>query len=56
MRNKHITINLDENEYNYIESLSKKMKRKIADMVYIIISDYIELYPTEEYKNAIKEN
>lgn len=42
---KHITVNLTENEYNYICDLSNKLKRNIANTVYIIISDYIDRYP-----------
>ena len=42
---KHITVNLTENVYKYISDLSNKLKRNIANTVYIIISDYIDKYP-----------
>ena len=41
-RNKHILINLTEDQYNAIALMSDKNRRKIADMVYILVSDAIE--------------
>lgn len=41
-RNKHILINLTEDQYNAIALISDKNRRKIADMVYIFVSDAID--------------
>lgn len=41
-RNKHILINLTEDQYNAIALMSDKNRRKIADMVYILVSDAID--------------
>lgn len=41
-RNKHILINLTEDQYSAIALMSDKNRRKIADMVYILVSDAID--------------
>lgn len=41
-RNKHVLINLTEDQYNAIALMSDKNRRKIADMVYILVSDAID--------------
>ena len=38
-RNKHITININESEYNALQFIASKEKRKLADVVYLLISE-----------------
>ena len=38
-RNKHITINLTNDEYNYIIQLSKIYRRSVSEMAYLILID-----------------
>lgn len=41
-RNKHILINLTEDQYNAINLIAKKTRRKIADVAFIMLTDSIE--------------
>lgn len=41
-RNKQICINLNDDEYNALLFLSNKDRRKLAEYVYIIVSDSID--------------
>ena len=41
-RQKHILINLTEDQYNAINLIAKKTRRKIADVAYIVLTDSIE--------------
>lgn len=50
MRDKHITINLDDNEYKMIENLAIKEKRKIADYTYLKLLDGLYHYDNSVYK------
>lgn len=50
MRDKHITINLDDNEYKMIENLAIKDKRKIADFAYLKLLDGLYHYDNSVYK------
>jgi len=50
MRDKHITINLDDNEYKMIENLANKDKRKIADFTYLKLLDGLYHYDNSVYK------
>ena len=38
-RNKHITININEAEYNALVFIAEKQKRKLADVVYLLASE-----------------
>lgn len=42
MRNKHILINLNEEQYNAIVLIAEKNKRKVADVAYLLLNDSIE--------------
>lgn len=46
-KNKHITLNLTEDQYNALVLMATKEKRNITNMVYILLDDAIE-------KNIIK--
>lgn len=50
MRDKHITINLDDNEYKMIENLAIKDKRKIADYTYLKLLDGLYHCDNSVYK------
>lgn len=50
MRDKHITINLDDNEYKMIENLASLHKRKIADFAYLKLLDGLYHYDNSVYK------
>lgn len=41
-RQKHITINLNDEQYNAINLIAQRNNRKIADVAYLIIMDQIE--------------
>lgn len=41
MRNKQICINLTKEEYDSLVFLANKDRRKLAEYVYYIVSDYI---------------
>lgn len=41
-RNKHILINLTEDQYNQLLFIADKERRKLADMAYIILTDSID--------------
>lgn len=41
-RNKHILINLTEDQYNQLIFIAEKERRKLADMAYIILTDSID--------------
>ena len=50
MRNNHITINLEDNEYKMIENLAAKDKRKIADFTYLKLLDGLYRCDNSVYK------
>lgn len=39
MRNKHILINLTDDQYKQIEFIASKERRKVADVAYLLIVD-----------------
>lgn len=41
-RNRHITINIDNDLYIKIKYLSDTERRKIADYIYLLVADEIE--------------
>ena len=41
-RNKHITINLTDDQYLKIENLARAQRRTVADAAYIIIIDNLQ--------------
>lgn len=41
MRNKHILINLTEEQFNCVKYLAMKNNRKISDYVYLLLINYI---------------
>lgn len=38
-RNKHILINLTENQYNQLLFIADKQRRKLADIAYLMLID-----------------
>lgn len=40
-RNKHVLINLTENQFNIIESIAKKNKRKLSEYCYLILIEQL---------------
>lgn len=41
-RQKHITINLNDEQYNAINLIAQRNNRKIADVAYLLLVDQIE--------------
>lgn len=41
-RNKHVLINLTEDQYNQLLFIAEKERRKLADMAFIILTDSID--------------
>ena len=41
-RNKHITINLTEDQFNCLLYIATQQRRKIADAAYILLTDSID--------------
>ena len=41
-RNKHILVNLTEDQYNALLLMATKNRRKLADMAFILLSDAID--------------
>lgn len=41
-RIKHITINLNEDQYKELKYLADKERRKIADIAYLLLTDSLE--------------
>lgn len=40
-RNKHITVNMDENLYNMIQYLSDMDRRKASEYLFLLVNDEI---------------
>lgn len=47
-RNKHICINLTEDEYNSLLFIANKHKRKLADTCYLIVSEQLQTLIVKE--------
>lgn len=41
-RNKHVLINLTEDQYNQLLYIATQQRRKTADMAYILLTDSID--------------
>ena len=41
-KNKHITVNMQEEYYNMIDEVAKHERRTPADLIYLIVIDNIE--------------
>lgn len=42
-RNKHVLINLTQNQYNALVFLADSQRRKVADIAYILLTDSIQI-------------
>lgn len=40
-RNKHITINLNEDQYNALECIARNTQRKLSDAAYLLLLESI---------------
>lgn len=40
-KDKHILINIDETQYKQLTSIAEKHDRKLSNLCYIIIKDYL---------------
>ena len=41
-KDKHITINIDDNDYNALKTIASKENRNITNLCYLIIKDYLD--------------
>ena len=43
-KDKHITINIDDNDFNALKTLASKDNRNITNLCYLIIKDYLKQF------------
>lgn len=48
MKDKHITVNLDEWQYSIIEEIANQEERTVTNTTYMIIKKYIDDYATRK--------
>lgn len=49
-KDKHILLNVNEEQYNTLKDIAKKTDRTLTNAVYIIIKKYIDSYLQEDKK------